>query len=161
MLMPKALARTAAALCVLAAARQARATADFPSKVDQHLMLPAGKIASIFPPDGCHLCHVNEIGGDPLTTFGILMKSNGAVKNEDATVGPALDAIQMQDPQLIADLTMGKDPNLDMMQPTLSTDPVPGYGCLSVTPHGPARLAGPLLLAGLGLSVARRRRRAR
>ena len=81
-------------------------------------MLPSDWIASkVDPPDGCHLCHVNESltnevpGGTPLTDFGSLMQANGAMPyTASATAAPALTAIEATEPQLITDLKNGTTP---------------------------------------------------
>jgi hypothetical protein len=142
----------AASLSAWAWCVDARATPDFPGAVEMALMLPAGSIASMVdPPDGCRLCHVNgSQGGDPLTTFGTLMKANGAVAYQGAATTPgAIAAIQAMAPKLIADLKKGTDPNSDMS--VMSTDPVPEYGCGSIVAGGGrgGRLAPCLIFAAL------------
>jgi MYXO-CTERM domain-containing protein len=150
----------AAVLTALALCADAHATPDFPGAVEMALMLPAGTIASkVDPPDGCHLCHVNgSQGGDPLTAFGTLMKANGAVAFQaGATAATALSAIQSMDPQTIADLKMGVDPNSDMS--VTSTDPVPEYGCASrVAARGHAGWPAAALVMAAMAGVRRRRR---
>lgn len=130
----------------------ARATPDFPAAADQDLMLPSGWVESkVDPPDGCHLCHVNESGGMPLTAFGTLMQDDGAVAYEaTSTAGPALKAIESADPRAIADIEKGVDPNTD---PTaLTADPVPEYGCTTASPRAPSGAAGIVLFAALALA---------
>ena len=141
----------------------ARATPDFPPAVDADLMLPSGWVETkVDSPDGCHLCHVNQQGGQPLTAFGTLMQDDGAVPYEAAsTAASALAAIGTADPKAIADIKNGTDPNLD---PTaLSGDPVPEYGCGSVAPGAPPGRAGGVALGALalGFGLARRRRTGR
>lgn len=149
---------------VLVASGTARATPDFPPALDQDLMLGTGWVETkVDPPDGCHLCHVNgSQGGTPLTSFGTIMQNNGAVPYEaEATAGAALAAIQSADPRAIADIEKGADPNTD---PTaLTRDPVPEYGCNSVSPGFPSGEGGLVLLGALALTfrLARRSRAVR
>jgi hypothetical protein len=154
----------AALLVGLSASRIARATPDFPAAVEQALMIPAGTIASkVDPPDGCHLCHVNgSAGGDPLTSFGNLMKANGAVEYEaSGTAGPAIAVIEAMDPRFIADIKNGMDPNRDPNAASTNTDPAPQYGCGSIAPGMPRAPAGGAIVGVLALASRRGRRRRR
>jgi hypothetical protein len=146
-------------LCVVAWCSRAMATDGFPNEADTHLGLAKGSIAKVAPPDGCKLCHVNgSAGGDPLTAFGTLMKANGAVKNQNATVGGALDAIAASQPRLIDDLKKGIDPNSDRDAGTdVNARPVPQYGCGSVSGRKPDGGALWLVVGAILVRVARRR----
>ncbi|HXX70325.1 MAG TPA: hypothetical protein VEK07_24305 [Polyangiaceae bacterium] len=140
---------------VVALARTARATPDFPAAVDQDLVLGSGWVETkVAPPDGCHLCHVNDppaAPGPPMTAFGTLMLNDGATPYMAAsTAGPALMAIQASNPRAIADIEKGTDPNTD---PTaLTNDPVPEYGCTSVSPGPPTGASGILLFGAFVLA---------
>lgn len=145
----------------LAAAREARATPDFPGMLDEDLKLSPGWVETkVDPPDGCHLCHVNgSQGGTPLTAFGTLMQNDGAVPYEaSSTAEAALAAIQAMSPKAITDIENGTDPNSD---PTaLGGDPLPAYGCGSVAPGVPTGRADAIVLGAVVcvLQLARRSR---
>jgi hypothetical protein len=159
---PKASLAVAASLWVFAFSARASATASFPGEIDTHLGLDAGAISNIAPPDGCHLCHVNgSAGGDPLTQFGTLMKSSGAVKYENATVDGALDAIQVSNPNLIYDLKNGTDPNHDPDAGAVNLGLAPHYGCGSVSRGRASGWSAALLAAAMAAGLARRRLKAR
>jgi hypothetical protein len=158
----KATLTVAAFLCSFAVGARANATAGFPSEIETHLGLQAGAISMIAPPDGCHLCHINgSSGGDPLTAFGTLMKSSGAVKNENATVDGALDALQASNPNIIADLKSGMDPNLDQDAGTVNVGLTPHYGCGSVSAGRASLPRGGVLLVGMAAVLGRRRLKTR
>jgi hypothetical protein len=144
---------------------RAGATATFPSEIEKHLALPTGAVAKIAPPDGCHLCHVNgAVGSQPLTGWGTLMKSYGAVKYQEATVDGALDAIQASSPNLIADLKNGIDPNNDHDAggaASANLELVPQYGCGSVAPGRPRGESGAWLLVIIASFTLLRRARQR
>lgn len=132
----------------------AAATPTFPGDVIAQLGLP---MVTIDPPAGCKLCHVNEIGGDPLTTFGGLVKSFGAVKYNDASLLAALANVQSNYPQLITDIQQGVDPNTD---PTIGSRPTPEYGCAAIAPLPAKESVAALATAmGLALTLGWRRRR--
>ncbi len=146
----------------------ARATPDFPGAVAAYLMLPSDWIASkVDPPDGCHLCHVNESltnevpGGTPLTDFGSLMQANGAMPyTASATAAPALTAIEATEPQLITDLKNGTDPNLDQGAFNATNDAVYQHGCGSIAPGSPRAPGGAVVFTVLGWAlIAHGRRR--
>jgi hypothetical protein len=135
----------------------AGATATFPGVVATQLNLPA---ITIDPPAGCKLCHVNEAGGDPLSSFGSLMHSLGAVKYDEASVKAALSDVQAAYPQLITDIEQGIDPNTDT---SVSGRPVPAYGCavapaspIDAAPGGAAVGVAFGLLASIGARRSRR-----
>jgi hypothetical protein len=150
----------AIAICVGTAAvgAKAGATATFPSEIEKHLALPAGAVAKIAPPDGCHLCHVNgAVGAQPLTAWGTLMKSYGTVKYQEATVDGALDAIQASSPNLIVDLKSGIDPNNDRdAGASAYLGLVPQYGCGSVSPGAPQGGSAGWLLFAASVAFMRR-----
>ncbi|HSY24338.1 MAG TPA: hypothetical protein VK841_19555 [Polyangiaceae bacterium] len=132
----------------------AAATPTFPGDVVAQLGLP---MVTIDPPLGCKLCHANEIGGDPLTVFGGLLKSFGAMAYNDASLRAALANVQSNYPQLVTDIQQSIDPNTD---PTIGSRPTPEYGCAAIAPL-PAEesLAVPGTALGLALMLASRRRR--
>ena len=132
----------------------AAATPTFPGDVVAQLGLPS---VTVDPPLGCKLCHANEAGGDPLTVFGGLLKSFGAVKYNDASLHAALANVQSNYPQLITDIQQGVDPNTD---PTIGSRPTPEYGCAAIAPL-PAEqgLAALGTAVGLALTMGWRRRR--
>jgi hypothetical protein len=159
---PKALLAATALLGAAAWSPNAGATAGFPAEIDTHLALPAGAIENLAPPDGCHLCHVNgSTGGDPLTRFGTLMKSNGAVKYVNSSVDGALDALKSSSPRLIDDLKNRINPNDDPDAGAgglgANVDPVPQYGCGSISAGTPNAWSGGLVAAALAASLVRRR----
>jgi hypothetical protein len=122
------------------------------------------QVETIFPPDGCHLCHVKgSTGGTPNTQFGTIMVANGAMVLQTTTVTAALGRIEMTAPQLIADLRAGNDPNLDMSTGAQNLDPVPSYGCGSIARGRPAGSSdwSPVLMLVSGLAAVRRLRRGR
>jgi len=130
----------------------ARATPDFPPQVEKCLGLEAGTLAMIEPPLGCKLCHVSPEGSGPLNDFGVLMQANGAVPLQaSSTACKALAAIQAAEPQLITALESGMDPN------SISANVGPRYGC-DVAPAAASGSVGAMLLAFVGLGLARRRR---
>jgi hypothetical protein len=158
----KASLAIAAFLCAFAVGARASATASFPSEVEKHLGLAAGAVSTVAPPDGCRLCHVNgSAGGDPLTQFGTLMKSSGAVKNENATVDGALDAIQVSNPNLITDIENGVDPNHDPDAGAVNLGLAPHYGCGSVSSGRASGWSAALVVAAMAAGLARRRLKAR
>jgi hypothetical protein len=141
---------------------RAAASSTFPAAVDQALGLTASQRieVTIDPPLGCRLCHENDSGGNGTNNaFGLDMLMSGAIGTAPSTVGPALAAIQRQNPRAVSDIVMGVNPNDDPL--ALSDDPVPMYGCGSVAASGTS--FGDLMAAvGASLVIvagrARRRR---
>jgi hypothetical protein len=119
---PRVIATALLTLCVVAAtATVARAEMPYPADIDQALNVDVEKIE---PPSGCQLCHTDPSGGTlNLRPFGQLMVSKYGLTVQDATLGPAVQALQMDSPKLVMDLQNGVDPNTDV------SDPVPLYGC--------------------------------
>ena len=101
---------------------RAGATPEFPAVVEKTLDL--SKI-EIDPPQGCTLCHTTDAGGPSLRTFGLLVQQYGAQPYQDSTLVAALGEVQQKDPQLIADIKAGNDPNED---PAASSLPTPSMG---------------------------------
>jgi hypothetical protein len=162
-----AVARLALVVAGIAWSSRADATPDFPAAVDAALDLTGSNTveALVAPHDGCLLCHTTEVGGDQnLNRFGSEMHQNGAVQfDANATAGGALQAIAMSDPLAISDIKMGINPNDDpkWLSGSTSTDPVPTYGCGSVSPAPPNGFGGAVVLASIAaaLIAARSRRR--
>jgi uncharacterized protein (TIGR03382 family) len=143
----------------------AAASTSFPAAVDQHLNLTGGNTieAKVAPPDGCLLCHMTESGGfDTNNAFGSELREHGAVGTETGTVGPALDAVEADDPHAIDDIRMGINPNNDTSTP-IQALPQPGYGC-STGSSNPRDVDATAALAAAALAailvVNRRRPRA-
>src|SRR5580704_9489465 len=105
-----ALFRTALLFLVLMWSNPALATPEFPGIVEQ--VLDLSKI-TIDPPQGCTLCHTTDSGGTALRTFGALVQQYGAQPYQDNTLKEALAAVEQNQPQLIADIKAGNDPNDD------------------------------------------------
>jgi hypothetical protein len=146
----------------------AAASRTFPPVVDQHLKLTGAATIehAVAPPDGCLLCHTTELGGTGSNNaFGALLRQYGAVGGNPATVGPALDAVEMVDPHAIDDVIMGINPNDDHMTPTESL-PQPSYGCSVASESVPGQgVTGVFMavasFASLALFAGRTRRAAR
>jgi MYXO-CTERM domain-containing protein len=152
---PKLVFAIAVFLGTSASSSSARATPDFPAQVEKCLGLEAGTLATVEPPLGCKLCHVSPEGSGPLNDFGVLMQANGAVPFQaSATACKALTAVEAMDPQLITALESGMDPN------SISANVGPRYGC-DVAPAAASGSVGAMLLALVGLGLARRQRTAR
>jgi hypothetical protein len=130
------------AAALLVTGRSARATPDFPQVVVRTLALPG---ITIDPPQGCTLCHTTDAGGTALRPFGALVLQDGAQPYEEATLEQALGQIQHDDPQLVADIQAGKDPNDDTGS---AARPTPTYGCAFGGPlrGGAAPWAGAIVL---------------
>ncbi len=129
-------------LVVTAWSTYAAASMTFPPIVDQHLKLTGAQTIehAVAPPDGCLLCHTTEKGGPGTNnSFGALLRQHGAVGGVPSTVAPALDAVEADDPHVIDDIVMGKNPNDDKSVPTEAL-PQPSYGCS--TASGPAHTGG-------------------
>jgi hypothetical protein len=86
------------------------------------------------------------------------MKHNGAVAEETATLGPALAAIEASDPLAISDIKMGVNPNDDpkWLSGSASTDPVPTYGCGSMSPAPPNGFGNVIVLASIAAALIAR-----
>jgi MYXO-CTERM domain-containing protein len=133
----------------------AGATPEFPGIVVQTLGLPG---ITIDPPNGCTLCHASDSGGTALRPFGLLVQQDGAQPYEDATLEAALGQIDQDQPELIADIKAGHDPNDD---PSVSALPTtPQYGCSSSGGRGSTGW-GAASFAVASLVALRRRRRRR
>jgi len=145
----------------LAWASPAMASPSFPATVDADLDLPTTWVEKmVAPPDGCLLCHKTEAGGLGNTNaFGTEMKRSGATAEVTATVKGALASIAASDPLAIADIKMGENPNDDAkwLAGSTSVDPVPGYGCGSISPGEP-RGFGKLGIFGLIVAAMMARR---
>ena len=128
----------------------ASATPEFPGIVEKTLHLPA---ITIDPPQGCTLCHPTDSGGSALRPLGTLVQQYGAQPYQDGTLEAALGLVQENDPQLIADIEAGRDPNDDNSSTAL---PTPQYGCSVGRGGGDPRLA--LGWAALAVVVAAIRR---
>jgi hypothetical protein len=114
------------------------------------LGLPA---IEVDPPQGCTLCHTTDSGGKSLRAFGALVEQYGAQPYQASTLVQALAEVEQKEPQLIADIKAGRDPNDD---PRASSQPTPEYGC-SASRHGGAGSPGLLgwLLAVVALAASR------
>ncbi|MGO8997230.1 MAG: hypothetical protein ACLQVI_28275 [Polyangiaceae bacterium] len=130
----------------------ARATPEFPGIVEQTLGLT--KI-EIDPPMGCMLCHTSDSGGTSLRPFGVLLQQDGTQPYEDNTLEAALGQVEEDQPQLIADIKAGVDPNDD---PDASSTPTPEYGC-SASRGLPRGFSGWSLAVAALFAVAWGRRR--
>jgi hypothetical protein len=131
----------------------AAAEPNFPATVDAFIMQP-GLVEGLFSdtnPPGCRLCHQNgAVGGVPLTAFGTALGIQSTAPSADELTA-ALKQLQGTNPRAIQDLEMGMNPNSDPA--ALSDDPVPEYGCASISGE-PARNGQDLAsLAFLGLVV--------
>ncbi|HEY2511511.1 MAG TPA: hypothetical protein VGI39_11670 [Polyangiaceae bacterium] len=134
--------------------REARATPDFPSVVQQALELEA---ITIDPPNGCTLCHTSDAGGTSLRTFGSLMQQYGAQPYDEGSLKQALGELGQNEPQLIADIKAGKDPNEDSSAGSAHT---PEYGCAAggQGDAGASEWWAPALALGAAVAWGRRRR---
>jgi uncharacterized protein (TIGR03382 family) len=132
---------------------KARATPDFPAAVEQDLMLSR---ITIDPPNGCTLCHPTDAGGTTLKPFGNLLQQYGVVPYNTASLAAALGEVEMNQPQLIADIKAGRDPS-----PDINNVPTPEYGC-AVTQSREGSGPGAAWCVSVALfAVGRARRRAR
>lgn len=155
--------RPAAILAFLGAAlwsSSAHATPDFPAAVEKCLNLPSGTIASKIEPGGCGcpLCHSDGCvgGASSLSAFGGLMQEYGAVPYQaNQTACSALDGIQAQYPELIADLNNDTDPNQD---PALTGEGGVHYGCAFGSGPSAEMSAGLLVVIAGGVLIGRRRK---
>ena len=133
----------------------AQATPEFPAVVATALGLPS---LPIDPPQGCTLCHTTDAGGTALRKFGALVQQYGAQPYQDDTLKGALAAVEEKDPELIADIKAGRDPNDD---PGASSLPTPEYGC-AAAPLGERLFAGwPAGIVGAIVTIGASRRRSR
>ena len=139
------------------APRDARATPDFPMVVQQELELT---VITVDPPNGCTLCHTTDVGGSSLRAFGSLLQQYGAQPYDEGSLKQALGEAAQNEPQLIADIKAGKDPNDDSSAGSAHT---PEYGCVAggreAGRRGTDASAWELLALALGVSVAWRKRR--
>jgi hypothetical protein len=130
----------------------ARATPDFPQVVVKDLGLSG---ITIDPPQGCTLCHPTDAGGTSLQPFGQLLQQYGVQPYDESSLEQALSQVEQNEPQLVADIKDGRDPNDDADAANLHS---PQYGCAlaggaNQGPLGPVPpWAGIVLLA-----LARRR----
>lgn len=77
------------ALVLIAIARPANATPDFPDVVAEHLGLSS--------PPGCELCHTGtQARGTVTTPFGVSMRSRGAQAYDEDSIRTALDALEAE-----------------------------------------------------------------
>jgi hypothetical protein len=159
----------------MAGTEEARATPTFPAVVQRHYGLAT---VAVDPPQGCQLCHVDDIGGTPMTLrpFGRLLSVQfGVAAYDDASLEAALTALDSQDPQLGAEIKNGGNPNtgsapggptadggaapLAGATPIANADPVPGYGCTIGSPKsGRAAAFWPIGVLTATLTLRRRRR---
>ena len=131
----------------------ASATPDFPAVVVKTLDLPG---ITIDPPQGCELCHATDAGGTSLRPFGTILLQYGTQPYQENTLEAALGQVAQNEPQLLADIKAGKDPNDDSSSTVM---PTPEYGCATA----PARSApeGWLPVFGALVALAVRRWRVR
>ncbi len=129
----------------------AAATPEFPGVVARTLGLSG---ITIDPPNGCTLCHPSDSGGTALRSFGTLLQQYGVQPYEDATLVQALAQVGQEDPQLVAYIKAGTDPNDDA---TAAPLPTPEYGCSASRAAGTSEWASAAasLLAALALSRRR------
>ncbi|MBX3210692.1 MAG: hypothetical protein KF850_01520 [Labilithrix sp.] len=133
---------------LVASARTARATPNFPDVVASHLALDAA------PP--CTLCHVGTPArGNVTTPFGATLRSRGAVAYDEAALRLALDALAAERKDSdgdgvpdIDELRAGDDPN---GAPGAVT--TPEYGC-AIGRASAAAGSGTAAVAALGLALA-------
>jgi hypothetical protein len=137
----------------------ASASPTFPGVVDTYIGMPS-QAQTICPPDGCHLCHVNETGNLPNVRFGNLVASYGAQQEMPNSLVAALAAVEANDPQYIADLKAGTNPNDDTtMAAATNIDPQPVYGCGSISASRTAPGGVGVTLVGVLVALRMRRRR--
>jgi hypothetical protein len=149
----RATATAVSTFCVIAAtATVARGEQPYPTDIDQMLGV---SVETIKPPMGCELCHTDPNGGTTsLRPFGQLMVSKYGLTTDTATLAPAVQALEMDNPKLVADLKSGTDPNTDV------SDPVPLYGCSAAGRRGGEGAALVLLgMVGVAAALGRRARR--
>jgi hypothetical protein len=118
---------------VMGAPIVAHATPTFPGDVEVHYGLNA---VPVDPPNGCELCHQDDLGGDPTTLrpFGRLLYTQFHVEPyDDDSLRSALGQLDSQYTNLADDIATGKDPNSDIGGGeggvAIHVDPVPMYGC--------------------------------
>jgi hypothetical protein len=151
------------------------ATPTFPADVQTYYGLAT---VPVDPPNGCRLCHTDDIGGTPTTLrpFGRLLYTQLSVlPYDDQSVRSALMQLDTQYPTLAAAIKSGGDPNNAPTTPSsgamtdggaavpvnaIPADPIPEYGCTI----GRARLGNALSLvwpigSSLALLAFRRHRR--
>jgi hypothetical protein len=155
----------------MACTEEARATPTFPDVVQSHYGLSAKPVD---PPQGCMLCHVDDVGGAPTTLrpFGRhLFNEYRVVAYDDASLRAALTLLDSQEPGLAAVIKSGGDPNNGPAGGGATTDggvaiasdgitdPVPGYGCMMCAPRNARGI--PWAIGSLGGAWMLRRRRRR
>jgi hypothetical protein len=158
--LPRRALAAASLVAALGSTSRAGATPTFPGQVDSFLGMP-GQVEKIFPSMGCHLCHVNDVGGAPYTPFGTLAIIDGARPYSAQLLLDALAKIEIDQPQLIADLKAGKDPNGDMSLANQPLAHVPSYGCGSMAPRAPEGKGTALSVLTIACASLARRRRTR
>jgi hypothetical protein len=141
------------------------ASPSFPATVDADLDLPPMWVEkTVAPPLGCLLCHKTEAGGLGNTNaFGTEMKRSGAIAEVTATLKGALQEIAESDPLAIADIKTGTNPNNDAkwLEGATSVDPVPGYGCGSISRGEPRGSCSGVVFGFIVAGMAARRARSR
>jgi hypothetical protein len=135
---------------VITGTSSARATPDFPHVVVEDLGLPG---ITVDPPMGCKLCHPTDGGGSSLQPFGQLLQQYGAQANDENSLRQALSRVEQNDPQLIADIEDGRDPNLDA-----GDVHTPQYGCALTGGRTAGSLPSMAALVAILLLAAMRRR---
>ena len=151
-----------AALSVLAGARAAGATPNFPPAIKSHLTLAS--------PPPCAVCHQNGVTGlgTVTTPFGTSMRARGLQANNVGTLNTALDALSAENTDSdgdgtgdIAELVAGSDPNTAGGSNASALTPTYGCGGSDLSaPANPSVVAGTLGALGLfGLTIFARRRR--
>jgi hypothetical protein len=168
---PAAAARRTAAflfgVLALAWGRDSQATPTFPAVVQSYYGLSS---VPIDPPQGCRLCHVDDIGGTPTTLrpFGRMLYTQfGVVPYDDQSLRSALMALDSQYPIAAAEIKSGADPNTAEAPAVdagaggggsrVGGDPVPYYGC-AIHARANAAAGGWPIGALLALVALRRRK---
>jgi hypothetical protein len=148
----KASAAALSAIFALLLAEPASAHQGYPQRVDAAFGV---SVETIDPSMGCQLCHTSGSGGTTslrpfgqhlVATYGL---DNSATEN-DQSLDQALQGLKAGDPQLVADLQKGLDPNPDVLN-----DPTPQYGC-AVGPRGGGFPCGALVALAVAGVLARR-----
>lgn len=150
-----------AAIFALVAARDARATPNFPPAIKRELQLAAEP--------QCSLCHAGGVTGRGTVTtpFGTTMRSRGLVPYDEASLALALKALTAEKKDSDADgtpdideLKANGDPNVNLEEPP---PPPPEYGCATAprsavtAPASPFFAALAIVLAATLRTIRRRR----